>query len=89
MEPKKIAEALRDAGSSQAEIGRITGFTIGAVNAVIYEREGNKSCNPIIRAAIAAKLSLPVNEVFKDHIQFDCNFITILRKKTEVVNGKP
>lgn len=89
MDPKKIADGLRKAGSSQTEIAKITGFTLSAVNSVIYEREGNKSCNPIIRAAIAAKLSLPINEVFKDHIQFDCNFITILRKKADVVNGKP
>ena len=89
MEPKDRADGIKKAGSSQAEIARITGFSIQNVNAVVYERDGNTSKNPIIRAAIATVLRRPIDEVFKDHIQFYCKVYTILSKPAKIVNGKP
>lgn len=89
MEPKEIAAGIIKAGYTQQLIGDITGFSLSNVNAVVYQRKGNSSKNPIIRAAIAIVLKTPVDEVFKDHIQYYCRIYSILVNGEKVVNGKP
>ena len=84
MTPEEIAASLKLKGSSQAEIARETGYSISAVNSVIYRRRLNKSNNQKIRLAIAEKLGFPVSFIFKDH----CNN-TIINREDMCVNGKP
>lgn len=88
MKPNEIAAELKKVGSSQAQIARELGLKwVTQVNSVIYRRDKNKSDNPKIRLAIAEKLGLPVDEVFKEHDN-DCN-TTIIKRETVAVNGKP
>lgn len=88
MEPKEIAKGIIEAGYTQKLIGDILGFTLSNVNAVVYQREGNTSKNPIIRAAIAIILRRPIDDIFKDHIQYYCRIYSILVNGDKVVNGK-
>lgn len=89
MESKEIAKGIIEAGYTQKLIGEILGFTLSNVNAVVYQRPGNSSKNPIIRAAVAIILKSPVDEVFKDHIQYYCRIYSILVNGDKSVNGKP
>lgn len=89
MTPKERSKGISEAGYTQKLIAKITGFSLTNVNSVIYEREGNQSRNPIIRAAIAIILRRPVDEVFNDHVQYYCKIYSILAKPDGIVNGKP
>lgn len=86
MDPKERADGITKAGYTQKLLAEITGFSLTNVNAVVYEREGNSSKNPIIRAAIATVLRKPIDEVFKDHVQFYCKVYTILSNNLKAVN---
>lgn len=87
MTPKERADGIRKAGYTQKLIGEILGFPLTTVNAVVNEREGNSSKNPIIRAAVAIIHRRPVDEVFNDHIQYYCRVYSILVNKDKDVNG--
>lgn len=89
MTPKERAEGIRKAGYTQKMIGQILGFSLTNINSVLYERPGNQSKNPIIRAAIATILRRPVNEVFEDQIQYFCRIYNIVALPDGAVNGKP
>lgn len=82
----RMALGLKLFGFTQKMIARETRRSVSLVNAVVYQREGNKSQNPEVRSAIANKLGLPVTVAFKDHDNH-CN-ATILIEMAESVNGK-
>jgi len=65
MNPVAVKKALLDAGLSQAELSRITGYSRGHLNAVINDR---LPCNcERARRHIALVLKLPYEELWGNH----------------------